>query len=176
MRSVGRFFEVPITGATSVSLAPVRSEGARVRLAKIANDSLGVMEGYVMETVRIETNLRHIGDIPVLDVDGEIDIYTTPQFKEAVAGVIEEGRRGIIINMSRVSYMDSSGFGTLLSATKRLRALNGSLHLVGCNDAISRMLQITRLNTIFGVHPTERDALDAIYGDVTSPQHAAVAA
>ena len=63
--------------------------------------------------------------------------------------------------MTDVTYMDSSGFGTLLSATKRLRPVSGGLHLFGCNDAIMRMLQITRLNTIFGVHATEDEALSA---------------
>lgn len=114
-----------------------------------------------MENIRIETSLRHSQNIPVLDVAGEIDIYTTPQFKEAVSAAIDEGNPNIIINMINVSYMDSSGFGTLLSATKRLRPLNGSLYLVGCNDAISRMLQITRLNTIFGVYGTEEEAIRA---------------
>jgi anti-sigma B factor antagonist len=114
-----------------------------------------------MENVRIETSLRHHDDVPVLDVVGEIDIYTTPQFKEAVSAAIDEGKPTIIINMTQVTYMDSSGFGTLLSATKRLRPLDGALFLVGCNDAITRMLQITRLNTIFGIYATEDDALSA---------------
>jgi anti-sigma B factor antagonist len=132
-------------------------------------------EGFLMENIRIDTTLRHVNGIPVLDVVGEIDIYTTPQFKEAVGMVIDEGKRGIIINMEQVSYMDSSGFGTLLSATKRLRPLSGSLHLVGCNDAISRMLQITRLNTIFGVHRTEAEALAAIAGETSSSAEPAAA-
>ena len=74
-----------------------------------------------MENVRIETSLRHHDGVPVLDVTGEIDIYTTPQFKEAVSAAIDEGKPSIVINMIQVTYMDSSGFGTLLSATKRLR-------------------------------------------------------
>jgi anti-sigma B factor antagonist len=114
-----------------------------------------------METLRIETNLRHQQDIPVLDVIGEIDIYTTPQFKEAVSAAIDENKPAIVINMTQVTYMDSSGFGTLLSATKRLRPLDGALYLSGCNEAIQRMLQITRLNTIFGVYDTEADAIAA---------------
>ena len=114
-----------------------------------------------METLRIETSLRHEGDIPVLDVTGEIDIYTTPQFKEAVSAAIDQNKPAIVINMSHVTYMDSSGFGTLLSATKRLRPLDGALYLSGCNEAIQRMLQITRLNTIFGVYATEAEALAA---------------
>lgn len=114
-----------------------------------------------METMRIETSLRHRDEIPVLDVIGEIDIYTTPQFKEAVSAAIDENQPKIIINMAQVTYMDSSGFGTLLSATKRLRPLDGALYLASCNDSIQRMLQITRLNTIFGVYPTEDEALAA---------------
>ena len=114
-----------------------------------------------METLRIETTLRHEDNIPVLDVTGEIDIYTTPQFKEAVSAAIDQNKPAIVINMANVTYMDSSGFGTLLSATKRLRPLDGALYLSGCNEAIQRMLQITRLNTIFGVYATEAEALAA---------------
>ncbi len=114
-----------------------------------------------METMRIETSLRQRDGIPVLDVIGEIDIYTTPQFKEAVSAVIDENESVIVINMAQVTYMDSSGFGTLLSATKRLRPVDGALYLAACNDAIQRMLQITRLNTIFGVYETEDEALAA---------------
>ncbi len=114
-----------------------------------------------MENVRIETSLRHHDDVPVLDVTGEIDIYTTPQFKDAVSAAIDEGKPSIIINMTKVNYMDSSGFGTLLSATKRLRPIDGGLYLTGCNEAITRMLQITRLNTIFGIYATEEEAVAA---------------
>jgi anti-sigma B factor antagonist len=114
-----------------------------------------------MENVRIETSLRHHDGVPVLDVTGEIDIYTTPQFKEAVSAAIDEGKSSIVINMLHVTYMDSSGFGTLLSATKRLRPVEGALYLSGCNPAITRMLQITRLNTIFGIYATEEEAVAA---------------
>lgn len=122
-----------------------------------------------MENARIETSLRHRDGLPVLDVVGEIDIYTTPQFKEAVSVAIEEGKPGIIINMSQVTYMDSSGFGTLLSATKRLRPISGALFLSNCNEAITRMLQITRLNTIFGIYDTEDDAVSAALAASAQP-------
>jgi anti-sigma B factor antagonist len=112
-----------------------------------------------MENIRIESNLRFVQNIPVLDIVGEIDIYTTPQFKEAVTAAIEQGGPAIVINMKKVSYMDSSGFGTLLSATKKLRPMNGSLFVCNCNEAITRMLQITRLDSIFGVCASEEEAI-----------------
>ena len=129
-----------------------------------------------MDTLRIETSLRHQGDIPVLDVVGEIDIYTTPQFKEAVSEAIDQNKPAIVINMEKVTYMDSSGFGTLLSATKRLRPVDGALYLSGCNEAIQRMLQITRLNTIFGVYPSETEALAAAKAALLDPSAAAAPA
>jgi len=113
-----------------------------------------------MENIRIESALRLVDRMSILDVIGEIDIYTTPQFKDAIKEAIDAGESAVIINMSQVTYMDSSGFGALLSATKRLRPLHRSLSLVACNDSINRMLQITRLNTIFGVYETEEDAID----------------
>ena len=121
-----------------------------------------------METMRIGTHLRRRDHVPVLDVVGEIDIYTTPQFKEAVSEALSNSEPSIIINMAQVTYMDSSGFGTLLSATKRLRPLDGALYLIACNEAILRMLQITRLNTIFGVFNTEDEAVEAISASVKS--------
>ena len=122
-----------------------------------------------METMRIETSLRHRDDVPILDVTGEIDIYTTPQFKEAVSAAIDENKPAIVINMANVTYMDSSGFGTLLSATKRLRPVDGALYLANCNDSIQRMLQITRLNTIFGVYGSEDEALTAAKSGASVP-------
>jgi len=115
-----------------------------------------------MENIRISSRVRETEGLPVIDVSGEVDIYTTPQFKEAVTEILQQGHTHIIINLTDVSYMDSSGFGTLLSATKRLRPQNGGIYLVGCNEAVSRMLDITRLNTIFTVVHTEEEAVGAV--------------
>ncbi len=114
-----------------------------------------------MEGIRLETGIREINGTKVLDVVGEIDIYTTPQFKEAVNDVISSGEKHLLINMAGVTLMDSSGFGTLLSATKRLRPQGGSVNLIRCNSAIDRILRITRLNTIFGTYDDLQEAVHA---------------
>lgn len=115
-----------------------------------------------MEGIRLETNTHEIDGFMVLDVAGEIDVYTAPQFKEAVNQIINTGQKDLVIDLAQVTYMDSSGFGTLLSATKRLRPEGGTVNLVGSNSAIDRMLRITRLNTVFGTFPTIEDALGAV--------------
>ena len=114
-----------------------------------------------MEGIRLETGFRDIDGKKVLDVTGEIDVYTAPQFKEAVNSVLEAGQKHLLINMAGVTYMDSSGFGTLLSATKRLRPKGGTVNLVRCNSAIDRILRITRLNTIFATYDNMDEAIQA---------------
>ena len=114
-----------------------------------------------MEGIRLETELRDMDGTMVLDVAGEIDVYTAPQFKEAVNTIIAAGQKHLIIDMGDVTYMDSSGFGALLSATRRLRPEGGTINLVRCNTAIDSILKITRLNTVFATYDNVDDALKA---------------
>lgn len=114
-----------------------------------------------METPRLQLSHRFEQGIPVVDVDGEIDVYTVPKFKEHLSQIIEEGHTHLLINLNNVQYMDSSGFGALLGATKRLRPEGGTLGLVGSNQVITRMLKITRLNTIFDMFDSENEAIQS---------------
>ena len=114
-----------------------------------------------MEGIRLETGLKEINGMKILDVAGEIDVYTAPQFKEAVNGIMAAGQKHLIIDMGNVTYMDSSGFGTLLSATRRLRPQGGTINLVRCNASIDRILRITRLDTVFATYDNLDDAIKA---------------
>src|SRR5688572_11260193 len=102
--------------------------------------------------LRLGTEIRQVSGVPVLSVTGEIDIYTAPLFKQAVVNLVSDGNKDIIIDLSGVTFMDSSGFGTLLGATKRLRPLGGGLHLVGPNNTIQRMLRLTHLDSIMRIY------------------------
>ncbi len=115
-----------------------------------------------METIRLETGFREISGTQVLDVVGEIDVYTAPRFKEAVNQILGTGQKHLVVNMAGITYMDSSGFGILLSATKRLRPEGGTVNLVKCNSAIERILKITRLDTIFNVYDNVDEAIRAL--------------
>ena len=114
-----------------------------------------------MEGIRLETALREVDGTTILDVTGEIDVYTAPQFKDAVNGIIAAGQKHLVVNMTDVTYMDSSGFGALLSATRRLRPQGGTVNLVKVSSAIDRILRITRLNTVFATYDSIDEALAA---------------
>jgi anti-sigma B factor antagonist len=115
-----------------------------------------------VEGIRLEVELKQIDGTTILQAAGEIDVYTAPQFKEAISSIIASGQKHLIIDMTSVNYMDSSGFGALLSATRKLRPEGGTINLVKVTAAIDRILNITRLNTVFATHDSIDEALKAV--------------
>ncbi len=115
-----------------------------------------------MESIRLETGIRESGGIKILDLVGEVDVYTAPRFKAAVNELIESGQRHLVVNMERVTYMDSSGFGTLLSANKKLKPVGGTVNLVKCSGSIDRILRITRLDAVFHTYDSVDEAIKSL--------------
>lgn len=105
---------------------------------------------------------RLLNGYPIVEVCGEVDLSTASEFKSAIHKIVEDGHKHIIIDMSQISYMDSSGFGVLLGACKRVHPQNGTIRLVGCNPIISRMLNITRLDILFQIYGTLEEALKEV--------------
>lgn len=114
------------------------------------------------ENNRLQTSVKQVAGVHIVKVSGEIDVYTAPEFKSAIGQAILSGAKDIIIDLADVDYMDSSGFGSLLGATKRVRPKGGSINLFGCSEAIERMLKITRLDTIFGIFPNLDAAVEFV--------------
>lgn len=95
----------------------------------------------------------------LMSVEGEVDVYTSPQVKQELVALAESGVTHVILNLSQVEYLDSTGLGVLISGLKRLRENGGNLALVGPGMRILRIFEITGLDRIFDIYPTEQDAL-----------------
>lgn len=105
----------------------------------------------------------------VLRVTGEIDVYTAPELRQRLLALIEPGDGGgapppvrhLVIDLSKVEFLDSTGLGVLVGGLKRLRALGGTLVLVCAQARILKIFQITGLDGIFTIVPTEEAAVAA---------------
>ena len=100
-------------------------------------------------------------DVAVVTLEGEVDLYTAPEFKEVLLRGIDEGARRVIVDLSSVTFVDSTALGVLVGGGKRLRQHDGSLLLVSGFDGIRRILEIAGLAGVFAVHPTLDEALAA---------------
>lgn len=97
-------------------------------------------------------NRRSEADFQVLEVTGEIDVYTAPRLREAIVELIGEGNNKIIIDVDRVDFLDSTGLGVLVGGLKKVRENGGSLEVICSQSRIRKIFEITGLDQVFGLH------------------------
>jgi anti-sigma B factor antagonist len=90
----------------------------------------------------------------VVAVAGEIDVYTSPILQERLVEVIRDGSSSIVLDLSEVTFLDSTGLGVLITGLKRCRSAGGDLVLVTAQPNVLKVLEITGLNDVFKVHDT----------------------
>ena len=98
----------------------------------------------------------------VIELGGEVDLYTAPEFKERLVQVIEDGKKQLVVDLSKATFIDSTTLGVLVGGVKRLRPSGGSLALVCTDQNITKIFEITGLDRVFPIHGTRDDALAAL--------------
>jgi anti-sigma B factor antagonist len=102
--------------------------------------------------------------IEVIDVQGEIDIYTAPRLRELLIHLVSTGSYQLVVNLDQVGFLDSTGLGVLVGGLRRVRARDGSLHLVCTQPRILKILRITGLTEVLGIYETVDQAIAAAKG------------
>lgn len=111
----------------------------------------------------IKVNTRVLNDkAQAVEVQGEIDVYTSPRVKETINELIEKGHYQLVINLEGVRYIDSTGLGVLIGALKKVREHNGRILLVCTNPQIKKIFNITGLVKIFEIFKDEDEALQIL--------------
>jgi anti-sigma B factor antagonist len=95
----------------------------------------------------------------VVEVSGEIDVYTAPKLREALLSLVDSGTYRLIVDMSGVEFLDSTGLGVLVGGLKRVRAHDGSIDLVVTQGRILRIFKITGLSKVFNIYDSVDEAL-----------------
>ncbi|MGH3504931.1 MAG: anti-sigma factor antagonist [Nocardioidaceae bacterium] len=104
---------------------------------------------------------RVSGDQMIIDVGGEIDVYTAPKLRERLVTLINEGHYHIIVNLDGVDFLDSTGLGVLVGALKRVRAQGGALRLVCSHERLLKVFRITGLAKVFPIYDSLETASNA---------------
>ena len=87
----------------------------------------------------------------VLTVTGEIDMATAPRFRQRLLGVITGGSQNVVIDLSGVDFIDSTGLGVLMGAAKRVRSAGGDIRLVMVGSRLAELIELTRLDRVLDV-------------------------
>jgi stage II sporulation protein AA (anti-sigma F factor antagonist) len=108
----------------------------------------------------LEINAEQVGSSLVIRLNGELDMHTAPSFRRiADAGLKPPAVKHLVVVLSEVPFMDSSGIGALLGRYRIVREKRGKLVLVGMNTAVRRVLEMAGVLEIVEVADTERRAL-----------------
>lgn len=104
---------------------------------------------------------RTDGPFEIIEVGGEIDVYTAPRLREAIVEAIDAGHLRLVVDVERVEFLDTTGLGVLVGALRKVRAGGGSLDIVCTHPRLLKIFEITGLDKVFGLHDSVEAACTA---------------
>jgi anti-sigma B factor antagonist len=111
------------------------------------------------EMFRMEEERPARAGVVLFVLYGEVDLHVAPELRRRLTEAIEEGADYVVLDLSRVTFLDSMALGILLGALKRLRPAGGELRLVVPHSEIRRIFEITLLDQVFTLNATRHEAL-----------------
>jgi anti-sigma B factor antagonist len=95
--------------------------------------------------------------------ESKLNSLITPQLKSELILINTEGQRNIIFDMSQVKFADSSGLSSLLVGHRLCKNAGGTFILSGLNDAVSRLVSISQLDSVLSIVPTPEEGIDLVF-------------
>jgi len=110
----------------------------------------------------MQISIRSVDDATILDISGDIDLANSPEMRKALLREARDNRRPrVVLNLSEVRYIDSSGVASLVESLKASRDMGSRFILVGLSGPAREVLQLSRLLKVFETYATEVEALVA---------------
>ena len=115
---------------------------------------------FKANSFEVEACLRE--DILIFGATGELDVYSAHDFKDPLMEAILAKQKKIIIDLSKVTFIDSTGLGILVNTAKHLRGHNSKMVLVIKEDGIDQVFRVTKLDQIFKIYQTQEEAIASL--------------
>lgn len=109
----------------------------------------------------MHVSVRKAGDVVIVDLDGKLTMGLGDQIlRDTVDELLAESWKKIVLNLSKVTFMDSAGVGELVAGSRTAASFGARLKLVNASERAHSTLYVARLLPIFEVHRTEHEALE----------------
>ena len=107
----------------------------------------------------MDLKIRKNGEVYIIDVNGEMDLYNSYKLKELVMKMIEKNIKIFIINLEQVDYIDSSGIGALIYISSTIKKMNLKLSLSNIHGSVKKVIELTKLMGYFPIANSVDEAL-----------------
>lgn len=111
--------------------------------------------------VPISVTTSEAGEVNIVHVSGEIDVTSAAVLRDALEALIADGRRRLTLDLSGVTFMDSTGLGIVVGRLKRLARHGGTMTVVVAHDRVRRVFSITGLDQLLDIHADLEGAVRA---------------
>ena len=96
-----------------------------------------------------------------VQVDGQLIVGNRQELKQLVQEAVDHGEKKVLVDFTKAGYIDSSGLGALVSISKKVREQGGELRLSGLNEDLRSLFELTKLDTLFSISDSTKQALAA---------------
>lgn len=104
-------------------------------------------------------NVRHVDGVSLVEVTGRLTSFETKAFREMILGLLKHNQTNIVLNLTSLEYLDSSGIGELVRNYMSVVKKGGAMRVVGLAPKVEEILKITQLYQVFPEFPDEASAL-----------------
>jgi anti-sigma B factor antagonist len=111
--------------------------------------------------VDFSVTTRAIDELSVVDVAGEVDVFSASELAEQLTQLFDAGRRTVVVDLTSVTFLDSTGLGTLVAARNRAEEAGGQLPIIGSGERVLKLFRITGLDEVFEIYPSIEAAVTA---------------
>jgi anti-sigma B factor antagonist len=111
----------------------------------------------------VNHSVREQGGVSVVELSGDVDVGGAPELRNLLTGLLEPGSR-VVIDLSGVAFIDSSGVGLLVTAHRKAAEVGGELALAAPAGTVERVFELTRTNRLLRIFPTLEEGLAAVGG------------
>jgi anti-sigma B factor antagonist len=106
----------------------------------------------------IEVATRNLQGATIISIKGDVDLYSSPAVRKVMIALTEKKTPVIMVDLSHVSYMDSSGVATLVEGLQQTGKYKGKFKLFGLGMAVREVFELSRLDKVFEIYPNEEAA------------------
>lgn len=114
-----------------------------------------------MHQTNFSLTIRQVGPVSLLDVSGRLTSFEVGALRDSISRLLKQGRKNIVLNLSGLQYLDSSGIGELARIYVTVVKQSGQLKAVGLSPKVEEILKITKLYQVFPEFPSEEAALQS---------------
>ena len=96
-----------------------------------------------------------------MQLEGEIDLHVSPEVAESLRTMIEKKPRRVVVDLAKVTYLDSSGLAVLIEGMQNVQEYGGNFALANVQESVQHIFDLARLDQVFQIFPDVDSALSS---------------